>query len=114
MGRGIIISDEDEVTGVISVKANKDINNGRNYQTLPNPAKSKSMREKLTDTLNRKGKGKKKKNEPKKPPPSPPFVFANKPHFSSESDVSNISDLADLGKIKKHHSSQLALRSNNR
>ena len=73
VGKGFIISDDEEVTGVISVKN-------------PSRKKHKSFRDKISgtisDTLRRKNKQKKSKTKD-----IPNFLFVNKPYFSSEESI---------------------------
>ena len=73
IGKGFIISDDEEVTGVISVR-----------NTLRKKIKGKIRKnsESKMDTLSRRAKRKqmKQKNVPN-------FLFVNKPHFSSNSSL---------------------------
>ena len=75
VGKGFIISDDEEVTGVISV-----MNMSRK--------KSKKIRDKITgtitDTLRRNTKGRKKSKAANN---IPNFLFVNKPYFSSEESL---------------------------
>ena len=72
IGKGFIISEDEEVTGVISVR-----NPSRKKRNSSIQASST-----ITDTLKRRVKRKqtKKKNVPN-------FLFVNKPHYSSNSSV---------------------------
>ena len=74
VGKGFIISDDEEVTGVISV-----MNMSRK--------KTRKIRDKITgtitDTLKRNAKRKRDKARD-----VPNFLFVNKPYFSSEESVS--------------------------
>ena len=79
VGKGFIISDDEEVTGVISV-----MNMSRK--------KSKKIRDRITgtitDTLRRNTKGRKKSKATNN---IPNFLFVNKPYFSSEESLNETS-----------------------
>ena len=74
-GKGFIISDDEEVTGVISVR-NHAGNKSSKKKAIFQSSDTK------TDTLQKRAKRKqtKKKNVPN-------FLFVNKPHYSSNSSV---------------------------
>ena len=76
-GKGFIISDDEEVTGVISVR-NKD----KKKTKKRHPSFREKITESITDTLTRKGKKKIRKRTD-----IPIFLYVNKPHFSSESSL---------------------------
>ena len=79
MGKGFIISDDEDITGVISVSTKTKKSKKKRHP---------SIRDKITDTINdtlrRKGrkKGNKRSNVPN-------FLFVNKPYFSSEEYLSS-------------------------
>ena len=76
-GKGFIISDDEEVTGVISVR-NKD----KKKTKKRHPSFRDKITETVTDTLTRKGKKKRSKRTD-----VPGFLFVNKPYFSSEESL---------------------------
>merc|ERR1711976_250287 len=73
-GRGFIISDDEEITGVIS---------GRNKK---NKTRSSSFRDKISDTINDTLR-RKKKLRSKLRPEQIEFLFVNKPNFSSDESL---------------------------
>ena len=73
MGKGFIISDDEEVTGVISV---------RNTLRKKTKGKIRKISESKMDTLSRRAKRKQMKQKN-----IPSFLFVNKPHFSSNSSL---------------------------
>ena len=77
IGKGFIISEDEEVTGVISLR-----NPSRKKRNSSIQASST-----ITDTLKRRAKRKqtKKKNVPN-------FLFVNKPHYSSNSSIEIVPD----------------------
>ena len=97
LGRSVIISDDEDGPGLTT-----------ELHTLPRA--KPSIREKLTNTLTRR----KKKKEPVvdameqiiKPVPIPDILFVDKPHFSSESDLSNIVDLEEGGRSGRRSRSE--------
>ena len=72
VGKGFIISDDEEVTGVISVR-----NPSRKKRNSSIQASST-----ITDTLKRRAKRKQTKQNN-----VPNFLFVNKPHYSSNSSL---------------------------
>ena len=76
-GKGFIISDDEELTGVISVR-NKD----KRKTKKRHPSFRDKITETITDTLTRKGKKKRSKRTD-----VPSFLFVNKPYFSSEESL---------------------------
>ena len=81
VGKGFIISDDEEVTGVISVK---------NPSRKKTKKQHQSIKDRITGTksytLKRTAKRKRsKKND------IPNFLFVNKPHFSSEESIDEVS-----------------------
>ena len=77
-GKGFIISDDEEVTGVISVKNPSRKKTKKQHQSIKDRITGT-----ITDTLKRKRK-KSKRND------IPNFLFVNKPHFSSEESVNEL------------------------
>ena len=72
VGKGFIISDDEEVTGVISVKNPSRKKTKKQYQSIKDRITGT-----ITDTLKKTAKRKlSKKND------IPNFLFVNKPHFS--------------------------------
>ena len=88
VGKGFIISEDEEVTGVISVR-----NPSRKKRNSSIKASST-----ITDTLKRRAKRKqtKKKNVPN-------FLFVNKPHYSSNSSIEIAPDEAAEASIKSEN-----------
>ena len=78
VGKGFIISDDEEVTGVISVK------NPSRKKTK----KHKSIKDKITGTISETLKRNAKRKRSKKND-IPNFLFVNKPYFSSEESIDN-------------------------
>ena len=74
-GKGFIISDDEEVTGVISVKTKKKTKKRH-------PSFRDRITDTITDTLKRTGKKKRSKKID-----IPNFLFVNKPYFSSEDSL---------------------------
>ena len=80
VGKGFIISDDEEVTGVISVKNPSRKKTKKQHQSI-----TERITGTITDTLKRNTKRKlAKKND------IPNFLFVNKPYFSSEESIDNI------------------------
>ena len=76
-GKGFIISDDEEVTGVISVK-----NPTKKKTKKRHPSFRDRITDTITDTLKRTGKKKRSKKID-----IPNFLFVNKPYFSSEDSL---------------------------
>ena len=76
-GKGFIISDDEEVTGVISVR-----NTEKKKKKKRHPSFGNMINDSLIDTLKRKGKKKRSKQSS-----TPSFLFVNKPYFSSEESL---------------------------
>ena len=88
VGKGFIISDDEEVTGVISVRNPSRKNWNSSIQESST----------ITDTLQKRAKRKqtKKKNVPN-------FLFVNKPHYSSNSSIEIALDEAAEASIKSEN-----------
>ena len=84
-GKGFISSDEEEVTGVISVK-----NEAKKKPKMTRPSFRDRITDTLTDTL--KGRGKKRTDQRSD---IPDFLFQNKPCFSSEESLDKCSMRAE-------------------
>ena len=76
-GKGFIISDDEEVTGVISVR-----NPVKKKTKKRHPSFRDMITDTITDTLKRTGKKKRSKKSD-----IPNFLFVNKPYFSSEESI---------------------------
>ena len=77
-GKGFIISDDEEVTGVISVR-----NTEKKKKTKKShPSFGNMITDSITDTMKRKGKKKRSKQSS-----TPSFLFVSKPYFSSEESI---------------------------
>ena len=80
VGKGFIISDDEEVTGVISVKNPSRKKTKKQHQSI-----TERITGTISETLKRNTKRKRsKKND------IPNFLFVNKPYFSSDESIDNI------------------------
>ena len=88
VGKGFIMSDEEEVTGVISVRNKVEIQGIQIDNTIVNYQKSSkrnsSFREKISDTINDTLRRKKKQKYKKEPVE---FLYINRPDFSSDESL---------------------------
>jgi len=94
-GRGFIISDDEEITGVISVKNKKQ-----------KKSRQSSFREKISDTFHDTLR-KKRRSRPKKPDPID-FLYVNKPDFSSNESVHVTVPVLANGSTKPTYKSEVA------
>ena len=78
VGKGFIISDDEEVTGVISVK------NPSRKKTKKHKSIKDKISESIYETLRRNTKQKRSKTKE-----IPNFLFVNKPYFSSEESLNS-------------------------
>ena len=77
VGKGFIISDDEEVTGVISVKNPSRKKTKKQHQSIRDRITGT-----ITDTLKKTAKRKRSKRND-----VPNFLFVNKPYFSSEESL---------------------------
>ena len=77
VGKGFIISDDEEITGVISVKNPSRKKAKKQHQSIKDRITGT-----ISDTLKRNTKRKRSKNND-----IPNFLFINKPYFSSEESI---------------------------
>ena len=80
VGKGFIISDDEEVTGVISVKNPSRKKTKKQHQSI-----TERITGTISETLKRNTKRKRSKRDD-----IPNFLFVNKPYFSSEESIDNI------------------------
>ena len=80
VGKGFIISDDEEITGVISVK---------NPSRKKSKKQHQSIKDRITGTISDTLKRNTKRNRSKKND-IPNFLFVNKPYFSSEESVDSV------------------------
>ena len=115
VGKGFIISDDEEVTGVISVKNPSRKKTKKQHQSI-----TERISGTISETLKRNTKRKRsKKND------IPNFLFVNKPYFSSDESIDNIPlevstpkseqtkssyDICEPKKMGKQFRSELMLR----
>ena len=96
-GKGFIISDDEEVTGVISVK-----NPTKKKTKKRHPSFRDRITDTITDTLKRTGKKKRSKKID-----IPNFLFVNKPYFSSEDSLEEAcyqsSQATDMSQYKQEY-----------
>ena len=81
VGKGFIISDDEEITGVISVK---------NPSRKKSKKQHQSIKDRITGTISDTLKRNTKRNRSKKND-IPNFLFVNKPYFSSEESIDSVS-----------------------
>ena len=80
VGKGFIISDDEEITGVISVK---------NPSRKKSKKQHQSIKDRITGTISDTLKRNNKRNRSKKND-IPNFLFINKPYFSSEESIDSV------------------------
>ena len=80
VGKGFIISDDEEITGVISVK---------NPSRKKSKKQHQSIKDRITGTISDTLKRNTKRNRSKKND-IPNFLFVNKPYFSSEESIDSV------------------------
>ena len=80
VGKGFIISDDEEVTGVISVKNPSRKKTKKQHQSI-----TERITGTISETLKRNTKRKRSKRDD-----IPNFLFVNKPYFSSDESIDNI------------------------
>ena len=93
-GKGFIVSDDEEITGVISVR-------NKSKQKKRTPSFRNMISDTINDTLKRKKKLKPKTN-------IVDFLFVSKPHFSSDESIERLnSSLKDKKQKEKLFKSEV-------
>ena len=93
-GKGFIVSDDEEITGVISVR-------NKSKQKKRTPSFRNMISDTINDTLKRKKKPKPKTN-------IADFLFVSKPHFSSDESIERLnSSLKDKKQKEKLFKSEV-------